>query len=250
MNRLISLPSDTSLWSLILGLAGIFAVLYIFRQIRRISWFEKSTRDRLNRLQPLLELSGALVVLFWIVWVLFKGQTVYLTIAASVLALGTLWTIRFFFSDLVAGFILRSENLFQAGDSIVIEDQQAIIEGVGVRCLTIAKADGTSIRIPYNRLVNTPMAKPTAHTIAKSHSFEISVTKEADTLKLFDRIKNMALNSVWSISTLSPRIELLKEDDTECRFRVTVYALKNEHFSEIEKNVIRGTGPHSAQSSH
>ena len=236
----IGIPEDLSFLSLFLGIAAIFVFLFAFRQMKRISWLKKSAVDRLNRLQPLLELIGMLIILFWAVWILFKGQKIYLTVIISLLSGGVLWSIRFFFSDLVAGIILRTENLFESGDSIMVEDQQAIIRAVGFRCLSVVKADGTTIQIPYSHLARSPLVKPTAHTAAKSHSFEFTMEKDSGIMEMFDRIKNAVLNSAWSIPNLTPGVELLHEGETECKFKVTVYALKNEHFAEIERNVVQG----------
>ena len=238
MKPTIGLPEDISVLSFLFGIAAIIGFLLALRQMKRISWPKKSAVDRLNRMQPLFEFVGMLIILFWGVWILFKGQKIYLTVMISLLTGGVLWSIRFFFSDLVAGIILRAENLFEPGDSIMMEDQEAIISSVGIRCLSVVKADGTTIRIPYSHLVNSPLMKPTVHTAAKSHSFEFRLEKEAGVMELGTRIKIAALNSAWSIPTLTPGVELLHEGETKCNFKVTVYALKSEHFAEIERNVV------------
>ena len=150
---------------------------------------------------------------------------------------GVLWLIRFLLYDISAGIVLRAENLFQPGDGILLEGQQAVIESIGTRCLTLVKLDGVTTRIPYSRLASMPLSKPTAHTTAKSHSFELSVKISGNYFDIIQRIKGVVLNSVWSLATLEPGIELLQEGEDAYRLKVTVYALKREYFPEIERSV-------------
>ncbi|MBU2644006.1 mechanosensitive ion channel [bacterium] len=242
MTTPVLLPEHTSVLMILLGTAAVAAVLFSFRRIKQITWLKKRARDRMNRLQPLLEAGGIMVILFWIVWGLFRGEPAYTIAVIALAAAGFFWAMRFFLNDVVAGIVLRSENLFTPGDGIMVEDQRAVIDIVGVRCLTVNMADGKTIRMPYSRLIHMPLIKPTAHTIAKSHTFDMTVPKKERSLDIFDRIRRAALNTAWSMATLTPGVELISESEAEYQFRVTVYALRSEYFSEIEKSV-RNTSP-------
>mgnify|MGYP003978354423 CR=1 FL=1 len=237
MKSFVRLPFENATFTLVLGLVGLVVVMLLFYKLKGSSRFNKRTQDRLVRLQPILETIAILGGLSWIIWVLFRSQAVYSIVMIFLVVSGVLWLIRFLLYDISAGIVLRAENLFQPGDGILLEGQQAVIESIGTRCLTLVKLDGVTTRIPYSRLASMPLSKPTAHTTAKSHSFELSVKISGNYFDIIQRIKGVVLNSAWSLATLEPGIELLQEGEDAYRLKVTVYALKREYFPEIERSV-------------
>ncbi|MBU3916299.1 mechanosensitive ion channel, partial [bacterium] len=194
-------------------------------------------KERLERILPYLETVCVLATLFWTGWELLGDHPPYFLVLVVGIVLTLLWAIRFALYDIAAGIVLRSENLYQPGDAIVIDSINSEVDKVGYRSLTVTQIDGKRVKIPYSYLSRLPLVTSTSSNTIQSHSFKISLPADKNVPDAVNRLRLLVMTSPWSVATALPGIKLMEKSADMSVFQITVFALETSRFPEIESYV-------------
>lgn len=227
----ISLDETHSFFVIIVVWLIVLAVLYMVHKAQNAVGVRESQKETLRRLVPFLELIILLTTFIWTGWKLLAAHSDYLLFFVIFVAALLLWMLRFALYDITAGIVLKTENLYKVGDTIIFDNISCTINSVGFRCLTVLRSDGKYIKIPYHHLATVPLFKPTASGFTRSHSFSLSFPFIDE---IPEQIKTLALNAPWSLPNAIPGVELVETGETHSTYQITVFSLDARYFSKIE----------------
>jgi len=234
MIQSIAPAETTSVFLILLVWLVVLGVLYLLRQAQDSAWLPESRKEKLRGLLPLLELTAVLTTLVWSGWQLPGTYSTFFIYLVVVIAALLLWTVRFALFDVIAGIVLKAENLYKTGDTVIFDTVSSTIEKVGFRCLTVIQPDGKYVKIPYHCLATIPLIKPTASDITRSHSFRLSLPAG---IEMTETLKAVALNTPWSVPTMMPGVELIDTGAELSTYQITVFTLDSCYFPKLEQSI-------------
>jgi small-conductance mechanosensitive channel len=227
--------------AIVLGAGALAAAaIWLLRRAAALLPADRSRRRSLRRALPLAEVAIVLAALAWIA-VLAAGAQPGLATGALLgviaVALAAAW---FAIRDLVAGAVLRAENLFETGEWVRSGALEGRVERVGTRSLDIEAEDGSRVRIPWSVLAAAPLARAVRADAVHSHRFTVQLDGDVPPLAAAERIRRAALESHYASATREPHVRHrtdVQEHDAGPVFEVTVYSPERRFFPEIEREV-------------
>jgi small-conductance mechanosensitive channel len=228
----------------LLLILATFVVALLLWLLRRAAALIPLRRSRqgwlLRRALPVAEVVIVVAAIIWVAVLLLGDQPVlatgaFLAVAGIVIAAG--W---FAVRDVIAGSVLRAEDLYEPGQWIRAGDLEGRIERVGARSIEIEGEDGIRVRIPYALLATQPVARSARAESAQAHTFTIRIDDDTAPLEAASRIRRAALESFYATPTREPHVRQRGGGRGEgSLFEVTVYSTDRRFFSEIERDVRR-----------
>ena len=101
---------------------------------------------------------------------------------------------------------------------------------------------GETIRIPYKIVDHELTVKSYPIETIKSHTFDLSVSKNKEFNEYKNEIKFELLNSHWSSLRKDPKVKLIDEVPDALVLRVTAYTLDEKYFEDVERFVKKKFG--------
>lgn len=237
MIDIITTFADSVWWNFWLRSSGVILMLWMLRKAVTVGRLKPGVRKRLSKFLPLADAIGIVLIVIWLGSLLFLDQSAYRTFFLALIFVFVLWLARVSLFDIVAGMILRFENSFQIGDTLIVKEGSGTISEVRLRCLDVTLDKGRQVSIPYSRLSSEVLVKPTSIRPVKTHQFELTLPKSGDISESTLRLISTIMNQPWSIVAIKPLVEPVGEQDGRFLFRITIHALELEHLAEIERAV-------------
>ena len=221
---------------IILGI-GLLALVILVRKLITYFWIDSKGYASITRILPILELSIGLVFLIWVLHVIFQGQPTYFLVGFSSILAIIVWAARFAIKDIIGGAILKAEENYLISDRIRLGDIEGWITKIGLRSLHITTDDGQQLRIPYSLITGDLLWKTTSSAVSAVYTFKLDIPKSENLPTIIEKIRRCVLNSVWSSVVKEPIIKYRSENPDYYIVEVTIHAITNDYFPNIENNV-------------
>ncbi len=153
-------------------------------------------------------LSWFLFSLFAFYRLMIVSPVITVVFAAVLIVLG--WT---FWKDFFAGLLFRIERLVEVGDFIRIDEQgetmqEDIVQKVSYRNITVRRANGEIVLIPFNKLNELSMTKSHPEGKLFRQRFIIEMAN-MDELKAKETLIQLLYENPWVVPAQKPIIENL-----------------------------------------
>lgn len=227
--------SKTAFWQILLAALMLFTAFRFIPKVIRMLRVRPRLRIYLTRALPVSEF---LLWMLFFVWALGKiaGNARPLLPLLLTLALAGLiiWAAWFAIRDVVAGVILKAEDIYEPGQQIKLKSLEGKIVKSGYRSLMIETGSGEVVKIPYSRIAGQQRVISNPAEIARSHSFSLKVPKRMPLAETVERIRICALNAPWTSVTREPQVKPGPETADYYHVDVVVYAPGEHYFQKIE----------------
>lgn len=230
-------------FSIIIILKLVFLAVLLFASFRAIIYLipllvkNTMTVKILKRNIPIIEF---VIWLLFSIWsfqqLLIKNQ--YFAFAFFVVMLSfTIFSVRFFLRDYVAGIIIKSDTSIVLGNNITSSNFSGKIVKFNYRTLELELKNSNLVKIPYSEVLNKSLIKENKSQVIKSYSFEISTKKHIDFKQTVKKIKDTILLLPWTLTTKEPIFKVISEKDNIYNIKLTIFALDNNMYFNIEKYI-------------
>ncbi len=237
---------ETDFWELSRGEIYLFLLLAIiifllFRVLNRslpfISVRKKWRKVLLNYL-PVIEMAAWFVYIIWAIQYLWEGNRLYALELSIILSLFVLAVSWFSLRDFIAGAVFKASGRFLKNETVKIGEYAGRITGFESRNLILETEKGETIYIPYNKVLGTVIVKSHPAENVLSHTFRLKLNDISNSMEVMNRLKISILTSPWSSLKKDPQIRLIdSEDKSVSVFEITVYAIEEEYFVQLEKYI-------------
>ncbi|MCB9089676.1 MAG: mechanosensitive ion channel family protein [Calditrichae bacterium] len=227
--------SKSAFWQILLAGVVLFAAFRFIPKVIRMLRVRPQLRIYLTRALPVSEF---LLWMLFIVWVLGKiagnAQSLLPLLLTLSLAGLVIWAAWFAIRDVVAGVILKAEDIYETGQQIKLKSLEGRIVKSGYRSLMIETTSGEVVKIPYSRIAGQQRVLSNPAEIARSHSFSLKVPKTTPLPEAIERVRICALNAPWTSITREPQVKPGPETADYYHIDVVVYAPGEHYFQKIE----------------
>lgn len=187
---------------------------------------------------PIFETGSWVLFAFWGAYVLFGRISYYdhlVFVMAVLLVFGISW---YFFRDIFAGMVLKSECQLHEGQQIKTPHTEGIIIQLGSHYLELENEKGEKLKIPYSGLSREWINIPAEADNALSNQFKLSLPDSADPLKVKSRIHQEMMGMPWIVGA-APKIKIIKGADEHIVLDIRYGLLKEEHALLVEQKIKR-----------
>ncbi len=180
------------------------------------------------------------------VWIIFLSKAYYkLSISNQVFSIVSLIIIIIlvlYFSwyalkDYVAGVIFKTCGNVYINDNVRIYKYTGKIVKFAYRTLSIETTKGEIVYIPYSKITSNSVVKMNLAEAIKSYSFKLKIKKTNSLVDTIENIKKSIINLPWSSVKKKPGVYPIEETNTNIIFDITVYAIEDDYFYNIENYI-------------
>lgn len=221
------------------------AVYIFFRSLKmifNILPLRASIRTSIFRLLPVLELILWIAFSYWAVQQLFDNQLTKIIIDTGIFVIILIILAWYLFRDLITGVILKAENTFKPGENIRIGDVSGKIIKTGARTIKIVTVDGELFEIPFSKIINQQIIKPSNKEKKTGHTCHLKVPSAYQPGKVKELVKRRILEIPWIINNDDINVNIIREDSDYFIFEVVLHTLSSDLIfktEEILKNYIK-----------
>ena len=158
--------------------------------------------------------------------------------ASAALLVGVGLGLQQTFNDLVSGLILLVEGTVEVGDTLIIDNQPATVQKIGLRTSTLRDPDNTFIIIPNSKLVVDKVINWSHDDNISRFSIDLNLGYEVDVDQIKQIWKDICTSQEMLSKTKEPQVDLVEFGDYALRFRFHFYCFKFEAIEGM-KSVLR-----------
>lgn len=240
MNEITTLQlSELVLLRILVGGLLLFGIFRGMHRLLSLVPAQRGYRTAAHRLLPVLEASAWLFYALRSINALFT-QPVYHTAAVSgLLVMLLVWISWFAVKDWTAGFVLRTQDIYEQGQNFQVGDIRGRINHVGFLAMEVEQPNGDIVKIPYSKISSQIHGRPTSETTVNDHRFQIMVPKSDSWTKVKTSLRRVILTSPWAATQREPQLRPTQETESHYIVEVTVYASNRAFAQVIEEDVRR-----------
>ena len=220
---------------ILISVSAVFVFFRITRILLKRFGQRYAMLKKLTRAYPVIEVIVWAVIIFWATSVLF-GERVYYPYIVTAMAVITLalatW---FYFRDVVAGMVFRSQNDLVPGDNIQVGPISGHLKSIHLTYVEVVSDNGSTIKIPNSRLSQELISASSTPEGLEEFKIRLAVDRQLPKPEIEEMIRKEVANSPWCDYKNPPVIKLKDETDRTYFFDVMVYNMNRKHHSIIEK---------------
>ncbi|MEZ4265987.1 MAG: mechanosensitive ion channel family protein [Myxococcota bacterium] len=232
MNDSLAISPVGLLTFVLLG-ALLLALLRGLRHLQRWLRLTEASRARLDRVQPVAELSVVVLYVLTAAPLVFKEEPSLSPWALAALALAVLAVSWLAIRDCVDGLFLRAAGLCRPGDHISTGAIRGRVVSVGYRVVHVLTVDGQEAIVPYSRVTRDGLTRRPPGTACHRHVFEVDLPPTLPSGAATRRIQAAALGHHYASIARPPEIE----PGPQSTLTVTIHVLAPAHAPDVESQV-------------
>ena len=234
--------SGFGLLTMFLSALALLAVLASLRYLWSVLPVAKSTREKLQRAQPIFELGIGVLYLLLFPFV-FSEQPEYASFLLGLLVLAVVGVSWFALRDFVHGLVLKTGDVIRENDQVEFDRNRGRVRQMGYRVLTIETPSGKELVVPYSQISKQTLTRTRQHASLHRHRFRIEMPVEATWTEVANTVRARAMEHHWSSFSREPEIQEAQDG----RMEVGVFTLDPQHGDEIESVVRRAIARYRAR---
>ena len=228
-------PTISALELLLIFVGG----MVLFGLIRAVRWvfsllkMPTTTRQRLRRAAPIIEVSVWMVFVASVIAWTLQGHPIVRLLVLGLLALVVVVALWFLIRDYLAGVVFRTEMTIRRGDTIRFGGYEGTVKRFGARTMTLELTHGDVAFVPYREVREAVLVRRHRRLASTRHTFDIEVPPTLGIAEARATVRRAALLNHWSSPSDEPHIAPIDHDS----MRVTIYALGDARSADIEAGV-------------
>ncbi|MFW5793454.1 MAG: mechanosensitive ion channel domain-containing protein [Bacteroidota bacterium] len=216
-----------------LGLVLFVALRFFFYFLRIISKGSVIHKNVI-RIIPVFELILWTAYLFGAVYMIFSKYTFMpslLAIMGLILCILIAWYIL---RDLIAGVVLKSENVFENGQFLKANNTEGRIKKIGYLYLELENNSGENIKIPYSRLSNQILIRPETDQSNKYALIRIEIPKVDNHIEIKEKLIGAMNSTPWVIFSQPPEIQIKVGEDKTLIVEIRYISFSDEQTFQLK----------------
>jgi small-conductance mechanosensitive channel len=154
-----------------------------------------------------------IIIVFWIIHNFFLEKSYYSILVSVVFIVLILLVTWFYVKDVIAGFLFRIKHNPLRGQVLSVGSIAGIIQKSGITFLTLEKADGEIIRMPYSTIANKALSiQSKDHQITGHVTISLKAPSSVSPALLEQTIRQTLAMSSWCVVSKSIDIEPDREN--------------------------------------
>ncbi len=238
MKQIFELPlSQFAIIKVLIFAFALFLIIKLFERIAKVVFVKRIYRLYFQRYYPILETVVWLLFVLWSIDQIFKDRLYYSVALILIILVTLVWISWFAVRDFIAGIIFKAQDVYEAGQWIKISEIEGRLKSIGYLSLEIEIESGEIIKFPYSKITGVihSISDPEEHS--NHHRFEIELNRTNSLKENVESLRQIILNSPWTLLTKAPQIQLLEENENHFVFEIFVYSISKEFFRNIENDV-------------
>jgi small-conductance mechanosensitive channel len=218
----------------------IFSVYILIRIVVKFTAYVKTLRKSyifLKKILPVIDLSLAVIIVFWIINRIFGNTEMLPEITLSVTLILLSLLVWFWGRDFFAGIILKSENYFELNKMIRLNNKSGKIIKITLRYLEFVTDEGETIRVPYSKISGDYFSKLSPDEKYESHIITLQLNEALDTKTLRESLRKRIYNTPWYLSGKEPVIEIIPSTGGGYKINLNVYTINASHADLIRQEL-------------
>lgn len=226
--------SEMVVVKLIIVLLILIAALWAMKFTLKNAPFRRAIKLKTDRIMPIVEAVVWLGYMLWCIQQLIQNDTWNAIGILIILLLLVVMLSWFVIRDYLAGIVLKSDGSMKLNDWIKVKNIEGKITEMGHRAMIITTDSGETVNVPYSTLSGEISAKPNPSEKLISHTFEIKISRVANSESTITQIRRSILNAPWASVRKSPEIKLLADSREFYHFEISIYSIRIVYFQKIK----------------
>ncbi len=216
-----------------------FAAILLYFIIRLLQRSFKILHHKYGPQIPYQKFFPALEMLIWasfIYWSLKEAISEPLYYSIFFIAISLIlfiWIGWYFGRDYIAGIIWRSQDIYEEGQQLFINEINGIMTKLGYLNIELEKKDGTVIKIPYSKIAGNIHYNKSDNKLVVTHTFTIEVTHNEMLENSLQKLRSILVNSPWHISYLEPHIKKVNESGSKTMLEIVVHSFGEDGIQKL-----------------
>lgn len=219
--------------TILLGLA-LWVLLKSGFYLARIASRNKKVRQYVLRFQPWLEVAGMLGFVFFAIHRHVATGQVFFALVTSLVVVVVFLLGWFVLREVIAGAVLRSDQVLESGMFVKLENLSGTIQSVGLVSLELQTPAGEKVRVPYSQAYKQNIARDTVKGQGKGLLVRVKVPQKHSPQNIQNMLRQKLLEMPWVLAGAGIKITMqLKEKyyDAEIHFQ----AVNEDSLSKTEE---------------
>ena len=189
------------------------------------------------RLFPVIEMFLWISYAFWATHHLFNDLTVYPLLTGSMIIVLAIIFGWYLLRDFISGMIIKSENAFEKGQTIITSHAAGTIKKLGYRSMEVETKEGEKIKIPYSLLSGRKITIPADKGKGVGYFISLKIPSSLPA----EQIQNMLMRRMhempWIISGENIEIKIVRTDSDLCSAEIHFLSLSHDLAMKTEENL-------------
>lgn len=238
MKQIFEIPlSQFTIIKVLVMAIALFFILKLFGRIAKFVFVKRIYRLYFQRYYPILETFVWLLFILWSIDQIFKDRLYYSISLILIILIALIWISWFAIRDFIAGIIFKTQDVYEPEQRIKITEFEGRLKSIGYLSLEIEVDSGEIIKFPYSKITGVihSISNPEEHS--NHYRFVIETTRSDNPKAIVGYLRQLILNSPWTLLTKDPQIQLLEESNKHFMFEIIVYSVSKEFTRQIEDDV-------------
>jgi hypothetical protein len=215
----------------------LFLLLKVLRKVLSLILFPTTYRAMIVRLFPAAGICAWLAFAYWAVRAIILNKSYAALAWTGILLIAFIWFSWFALRDYFAGVILKIHDNYEEGQRFKVGTVEGTIKKRRLLDIEIEQENGDSVYIPYSRISGEVHWKNAAYEGPHYHKFVLRIRKKMSVDSIIERLRLCIFSSPWAATNKEPQIKLLNQTEDSVDCEVCVYALNNDYFHVLERDV-------------
>ena len=189
------------------------------------------------RLFPVIEMLLWVSYAFWATHQLFNDLTVYPLLTGSMIIVLVIILGWYLLRDFFSGIILKAENAFEKGQTIITSHATGTIIKLGYRSMEVETNEGENVKIPYSLLSGQKITKPTDKGKGVGYFITLRIPSPLPAEEIQNMIMRRMLEIPWIISGENIEIKIIRTEPDSCSAEIHFHSLSHDLAVKTEENL-------------
>ena len=136
--------------------------------------------------------------------------------------------------DYIAGIIWRSQDSYEAGQKLIINEITGRITKLTYLNVELEKNDGTVIKVPYSKIAGNIHYNKNDNKLVTTYTYSIDVSSKEVIANTIEKLKTSLINSPWHISYLEPHIKKIDGKGSKAVLEIVMHSFGEEGIEKLK----------------